>query len=48
MVAARELEGLAQRRKIVLGTIFANLVFQLVVQFSDRVYRDWRFGDCGH
>jgi hypothetical protein len=42
MVAARELEGLPQRSEIVLGTILANLSFQLVVEFENGIYRNRR------
>jgi hypothetical protein len=42
VVAAGELEGLPQRRKVVLGTVFADLVFQLAVELADRVGRNRR------
>jgi hypothetical protein len=48
MVAARELEGFPQRRKVILGTIFADLVFQLGVQLTDGVGRNRRrYGQKG-
>ncbi len=47
VIAASEFKGVAQRREVVLRTILADFLFQLVIEFADGVY-EWRFGDSGH